>query len=531
MDKLTEFLIKPFLTEGVRDPGIFKAIFLAGGPGSGKSYVAKQLFGIPEKINVSKTGLKMVNQDTELEMLLTKYFGTVDLDNMPTDLFKQLTDPKYDDYSGLRAYAKSLSKERLRLYTEGRLGVIIDGTGHKFKSVKENRKKLMDMGYDTYMVFVNTSLEIAMKRNEERARALPADIVRKSWQDVQSNLAFFQGLFGASNFLIVDNNKFLSAAQAEKKFSMLVNQGLTKFLKKPPKNKIAKDWIKKQQHIKKIDLPNLIKKVKMSESIKLPVEIGDTILMGRFKNKKVVVKSIDYNDNGDLLINGRPALKFRIMESVNESEVKTIYSLLQKYGNSEKDSKNMIRKNYKKVSKKFKGQSARDKAMALIGISLLGESMTKSQIKSMRDKFKKTGELPPHLKKFVKAKKEFEKKFKVKNIVVPGLEWMSDLKEAPRVPRKKGQHRGSKSHSDLYTDENPKGTIHGLKFATVKDAQASVRKIKSSSRSHAHKIQAAVAMEQRAREMGKKSAAGIYRKYINSMKKKTKSRGPFTDRD
>ena len=91
-----------------------------------------------------------------------------------------------------------------------------------------------------------------------------------------------------------------------------------------------------------------------------------------------------------------------------------------------------------------------------------------------------------------------------------------------RVPRKKGQHRGSKSHSDLYTDENPKGTIKGLKFATVKDAEASVRKIKSSGRSHAHKIQAAVAMEQRAREMGKKSQAAVYRSYINKMKKKTK---------
>ena len=76
-------------------------------------------------------------------------------------------------------------------------------------------------------------------------------------------------------------------------------------------------------------------------------------------------------------------------------------------------------------------------------------------------------------------------------------EWLVKpfLTEAPRVPRKKGQHRGSKSHSDLYTDENPKGTIKGLKFATVKDAQASVRKIKSSGRSHAHKIQAAVAMD------------------------------------
>ena len=79
-----------------------------------------------------------------------------------------------------------------------------------------------------------------------------------------------------------------------------------------------------------------------------------------------------------------------------------------------------------------------------------------------------------------------------------------------RVARKKGQHRGSSSHSDLYTDENPKGTIHGLKFATQKDAKASVNKIKSSGKSHAHKIQAAVAMEQRAREMGKTSQAAVY---------------------
>ena len=96
------------------------------------------------------------------------------------------------------------------------------------------------------------------------------------------------------------------------------------------------------------------------------------------------------------------------------------------------------------------------------------------------------------------------------------------LFEEPRVPRKKGQHRGSSKHSDLYTDENPKGTIHGLKFATVKDAQASVRKIKSSGKSHAHKIQAAVAMEQRAKEMGKTAQASVYRTYINQMKKKTK---------
>ena len=92
-----------------------------------------------------------------------------------------------------------------------------------------------------------------------------------------------------------------------------------------------------------------------------------------------------------------------------------------------------------------------------------------------------------------------------------------------RIPRKKGQPAKSKKHSDLYTDENPKGTIKGLKFATVKDAEESIRKIKSSGRSHAHKTQAAIAMEQRARVAGKKAAAAVYRKFIEQQKRKTRA--------
>ena len=102
------------------------------------------------------------------------------------------------------------------------------------------------------------------------------------------------------------------------------------------------------------------------------------------------------------------------------------------------------------------------------------------------------------------------------------LEKAMNEESNPRIPRKKGQPANSKKHSDLYTDENPKGTIHGLGFKDVATAKASITKIRNSSRSHAHKIQAAVAMEQRAREMGKTSEAAVYRKYINTMKKKTK---------
>ncbi len=94
--------------------------------------------------------------------------------------------------------------------------------------------------------------------------------------------------------------------------------------------------------------------------------------------------------------------------------------------------------------------------------------------------------------------------------------------EARRIPRKKGQPANSDKHSDLYTDENPKGTIHGLGFKDVATARASVNKIKNSGKKHAHKIQAAIAMEQRAKEMGKKAEAAVYRKYIDQMKEKTK---------
>ena len=104
--------------------------------------------------------------------------------------------------------------------------------------------------------------------------------------------------------------------------------------------------------------------------------------------------------------------------------------------------------------------------------------------------------------------------------------WLYDIQmsEEPRIPRKKGQPAGSDKHSDLYTDENPKGTIKGLGFKDPETARASVNKIKNSGKTHAHKIQAAVAMEQRAKEMGKSAEAAIYRKYINQMKEITKKK-------
>ena len=100
----------------------------------------------------------------------------------------------------------------------------------------------------------------------------------------------------------------------------------------------------------------------------------------------------------------------------------------------------------------------------------------------------------------------------------------------PRIARKPGQKAGSDKHSDLYTDENPKGTIHGLGFTDREKATQSISKIKGSGKTHAHKMQAAIAMSQRAKVASERakdpekkkdlaSAHRVYQQYINKNKK------------
>ena len=107
------------------------------------------------------------------------------------------------------------------------------------------------MGYDTFMVAVNTSLDVAKERNKSRKRALPEDVLIKSWSNVQNNLGAFQSLFGSSNFKIIDNSKFLKPEQAQKKFAKIMGGGVNTFVSKPVKNPIGKIWIKNQKELVK----------------------------------------------------------------------------------------------------------------------------------------------------------------------------------------------------------------------------------------------------------------------------------------
>ena len=230
---------------------------MAGGPGSGKSYVAGELFGIPKKINVSVSGLKSVNSDTEFEFLLKKYgfetFGTgkLDIDKWPDEVFDTIAGGDEDSENmTVRKKAKLMTKARKNKYMEGRLGMIIDGTGHNYQKIVKRKKELEEIGYDCYMVFIHTDLDVAQKRNMERPRKLNPEIVENGWNEVQKNKIYFQGLFGNANFMMIDNSNTLSPKQATKKFNMLVKKGIGSFIKKPVKNYRGKKWVERQLILK-----------------------------------------------------------------------------------------------------------------------------------------------------------------------------------------------------------------------------------------------------------------------------------------
>ena len=232
------------LTEGVHDKGIFKAVFMAGGPGSGKSFIAKSLFGIPDKFNISMSGMKMVNQDKEFKFLLKKHgFDPEWLDAYPEDVFQHISDE-------MREFTRDLAAARKQGYMKGKLGMIIDGTGHDFQKIKKEKKDLEKEGYDTSMVFVNTTLDVALARNAERDRVLPEKIVKKSWEDVQKNIGGFQSLFGG-HFVVVDNSDTLSSKQAQKKFGSYVKSHISKWANEPIKNPIGQKWVQDQFKLKK----------------------------------------------------------------------------------------------------------------------------------------------------------------------------------------------------------------------------------------------------------------------------------------
>ena len=222
--------VRQYINEGVYDPGIFKAFFLAGGPGSGKSFVTASAF--------AGTGLKLVNSDTKFDRDLRKLGMSMKMPDQEA-YFRDI----------IRSDAKKFAGRQLDSYLKGRLGVIIDSTGRDYGVISRQVNMLKHIGYDCYMVFVNTSLDVALERNKSRERSIPEYITKKSWQKVQLNMGAFQRIFGPAKMLIVDNSR--NEKELVTKTLSTASRFIRSRLRTKPENSIAMSWIKKELELKR----------------------------------------------------------------------------------------------------------------------------------------------------------------------------------------------------------------------------------------------------------------------------------------
>ena len=214
------------LQEGLQDPNIFKAFFLAGGPGSGKSYVVRRTTG--------GMGLKVVNSDDAFEKLLKD-----------AGLSLKMPASEEEPRDAVRKQAKKLTDKRQSNYLEGRIGLILDGTGKDYDKIVKQSTELKQLGYDTHMIFVNTSIDTALQRNAARARSVPEPIVVQSWKDVQANIGKFSQHFRA-NFVVVDNN------DADEDVFTSVFKQIKVLVKKKVRNPQATAWVENQMKLRGI---------------------------------------------------------------------------------------------------------------------------------------------------------------------------------------------------------------------------------------------------------------------------------------
>ena len=209
------------LNEGINDPGVFKAVFMAGGPGSGKSLAAK-------KLGFGSMGLRPVNSDSSFEMGLKK-----------AGLSLKMPESEEEQRDAIRVHAKAITGKRQEMYIKGRLGLVIDSTARDVKNIVKQRKLLQDLGYETAMVFVNTSLETALDRNRQRERSIPDNIVQSNHATVRKNMGKLQATFGRQNFFIVDNDGDMNDLD---KNTTKIFPRLRAFVKSFPSNKMATAW-------------------------------------------------------------------------------------------------------------------------------------------------------------------------------------------------------------------------------------------------------------------------------------------------
>lgn len=228
---LKEFLQ---LSEGVNDPGIFKIVFTAGGPGSGKSFISG-------KTGLTSMGLRAVNSDDIFEKKLEAAFERSMDDIGPEDIMS----PKGQK---IRGAAKDLTGKKQDILIDGRIGLLVDGTGKDVNKIRKQKAGFERLGYECMMIFVNTTLDTSISRDKMRSRTVGADAVTTMWSEVQNNIGAFQRMFGNNKFIIVDNTE----GKDFKKETITAYKTAIKFISKPPKTRAAKRWIQNEMNRRNI---------------------------------------------------------------------------------------------------------------------------------------------------------------------------------------------------------------------------------------------------------------------------------------
>ena len=181
------------IEESINDKYLFKAIILAGGPGSGKSFITNKMF--------SADSIPRASSDDVFKIKLKKAGLGKDLDPEKVEIYKKQTEK--------RMQAKVANNEKVANYINGMLPFVVESTGQREASITWLNETLGKFGYDVALVFVNTSLDIAKRRNQERfekgERKLDDKSLTDAWENAHNNMNKFKDVF-KDNFFRIDND-------------------------------------------------------------------------------------------------------------------------------------------------------------------------------------------------------------------------------------------------------------------------------------------------------------------------------------
>lgn len=242
------------LTEGVKDKAALKFIFLAGGAGSGKTHTANKLFGIDPDVSFSKDGLKMVSFDKIFEKMLEHEGYPKDLNQIPSESLGRVMS---SHPNSVRSRARTVMKRQMSNMAKNQTGMIFDGTGQSAWTYIDRKQEMEELGYDVYLVFVDTDLNTALERNAKRERKLPDSEIKKIWHSVSSNKNTFKKYFG-NNMVVVNNN-------TDAPVDLALQPTIDQFVNEPIKNRIGKQLLKNKNN------PSRLQNIIGSERVHNPI--------------------------------------------------------------------------------------------------------------------------------------------------------------------------------------------------------------------------------------------------------------------